>query len=264
MLLKPKNVVPIHVDGGFEHFTDRFVYLGSIISSDLADDAECGARIAAAAGAFRCLRAHIFSEPLVDLRAKSAAYQALILNLLLYGSECWALSSHMLERLRSFHRRCVRTMCGCSLKMEVVTYSRSGRITSHAELEKRMCMPDITTLLSRRWLQWAGHVLRMGKERLPHRMLASWIQTARPKGRPHLTFAQGLVKDLAYAALNTSNWGVLAAYRRAWRMTPNNLGTNGAKLCPHVNTCFWRFRYSALPLVQAQNSAAPPICKLCR
>ena len=221
-------------------------------------------RIAAAAGAFRCLRAHIFSEPLVDLRAKSAAYQALILNLLLYGSECWALSSHMLERLRSFHRMCVRTMCGCSLKMGVVTYSRSGRITSHAELEKRMCMPDITTLLSRRWLQWAGHVLRMGEEHLPHRMLASWIQTARPKGRPHLTFAQGLVKDLAYAALNTSNWGVLAAYRRAWRMTPNNLGTNGAKLCPHVNTCFWRFRYSALPLVQAQNSAAPPICKLCR
>jgi len=111
--LKPENVAPNHVDGGLVHFTDRFVYLGSIISSDLADDAEW-ARIAAAAGAFGCLHARIFGEPLVDLRAKSAAYQALILNLLFYGSECWALSSHMLKRLRSFHRRCVRTMCGCS------------------------------------------------------------------------------------------------------------------------------------------------------
>jgi len=80
--------------------------------------------------------------------AKSAVYQALILNLLFYGSECWALSSQMLKRLCSFHRRCVRTMCGCSLNMGVVTYSRSGCITSHAELEQRMCMPDIATLLS--------------------------------------------------------------------------------------------------------------------
>jgi len=160
-------VAPIHVDGGLVHFTDRFVYLASIISSDLADDAECGARIAAAAGAFGCLRARIFGKPLVDLRAKSAAYQALVLNLLFCGSECWALSSHMLKRLRSFHRRCVRTMCGRSINMGVLTYSRSGRITSHAQLEKRMCMPDIATLLSRHQLQWAGHVLRMGEERLP-------------------------------------------------------------------------------------------------
>ena len=35
------------------------------------------------------------------------------------------------------------------------------------------------------------------------------------KGRPHLTFAQVLVKDLAYAGLNTSNWAVLAA---DWRV----------------------------------------------
>jgi len=136
----------------------------------------------------------------------------------------------MLKRLWSFHRRCVRTTCGCFLNTGVVTYSCSGRITSHAELEKRMCMPDIATSLSRRRVQWAGHVLRMGKERLPRRMLTSWILTARPRGRPHLTFAQGLVKDLAYAGLNTSNWGVLAADSRAWRTTLNNLGTNGAKL----------------------------------
>ena len=93
-----------------------------------------------------------------------------------------------------------------------------------------MHMPDIATLLSRRRLQWAGHVLRMGEERSPRRTLTSWIPTARPKGRPHLTFAQGLVKDLAYAGLNTSNWGVLAADRRAWRTTLNNLGIDGAKL----------------------------------
>ena len=34
-------------------------------------------------------------------------------------------------------------------------------------------------------------------------------------GRPHLTFAEVLVKDLAHAGLNTSNWAVLAADWRA-------------------------------------------------
>jgi len=43
-------------------------------------------------------------------------------------------------------------------------------------------------------------------------------------------FAQGLVKDLVYAGLNTGNWGVLAADRKAWRTTLDNLCTNGAKL----------------------------------
>jgi len=38
-----------------------------------------------------------------DLRASSAEYKDLILNLLFYWSECWALPSHMLKRLRSFH-----------------------------------------------------------------------------------------------------------------------------------------------------------------
>jgi len=128
-------------------------------------------------------------------------------------------------------------------------------------LPPALCCGGRTSFLSQHHIQCLQHT---PGNRPQYRMLTSWIQTAQPKGQPHLTFAQGLIKDLAYAGLNTSNWGVLAADRRAWRMTLNNLGTNGAKLCPHVNTCFWRFRYSALPLVQAQNSAAPPICKLCR
>ena len=54
------------------------------------------------------------------------------------------------------------------------------------------------------------------------------------KGRPHLTFVQVLVKDLAYAGLNTNNWAVLPADRRAWRRTLNNLGTKWAKLMAAV------------------------------
>jgi len=99
--------------------------------------------------------------------------------------------------------------------MGIVTYSRSGRTACHTELVKRMRMPDSVTLLSRQRLQWTGHVLRMDEACLLCRMLTSWIPVARPRGQPHLTFAQGLVKGLAYAGLNTRNWGALAADRKA-------------------------------------------------
>ena len=99
------------------------------------------------------------------------------------------------QTVRAHHVRVLLKHGGCNILLG----SRSGRMTSHAKLET----PDIATLLSRRQLQRAGHVLRMGEERLPHSMLTSWIPTAQPKGRPQLTFAQGLVKDLTYAGLNS-------------------------------------------------------------
>ena len=51
-----------------------------------------------------------------------------------------------------------------------------------------------------------------------------------------LTFAQGLVKDLAYAGLNALNWGALAADRKAWRTILNNLRSNEAKLIAFSST----------------------------
>ena len=74
-------------------------YLGSIFSSDLSDDKECDARISAASKAFGSLRTQFFTERRVELRAKKGAYEAIILNLLLYGCECWALSASMMLRL---------------------------------------------------------------------------------------------------------------------------------------------------------------------
>ena len=133
--MKPENVAPIHVDGGLLLFMDRFVYLGSIISSDLADDAECGARIACAAGAFGCLGVRIFGEPLVDLRAKSAAYQALILNLLFYGSECFVFthaqtSSLLPQTVRAHHVRVLLKHGGCNiLPLRAHHLSRRARET---------------------------------------------------------------------------------------------------------------------------------------
>ena len=56
----------------------------------------------------------------------------------------------------------------------------------------------------------------MPEDRLPRRLLSSWITLPRPNGRPHLTYGHGLVNDLKKHGL-LDTWGTLALDRVAWR-----------------------------------------------
>ena len=166
------NVAPILVADGFVHFVDRFNYLGSTIKDDLSDDVDCDIRIQQAAGAFGALKSRLFEARSASTQAKRMAYQALVLNLLLYGCESWALSAYMVRRLAAFHRRCVRTMAGFTLEMGRVVHEVTGRRASHAALHRRLGLPNIHTLLARRRLQWLGHAYRMPPTRMPRKVLA--------------------------------------------------------------------------------------------
>lgn len=215
-LVDPDSIAPIKVDGGLVHFTDTFKYLGSVISADLSDDADCDARILAASGAFGALRTRIFEDRRVPLQAKRMAYQALVLNVLFYGCEAWALSSYMERRLKAFHHRCIRSMTGYTLRMGRVVHSITGRRTRHFTLLSRLRLAPMDVLLHRRRLQWLGHVYRMPTTRLPRRLLSSWLPHPRPVGRPRLTFGHSIIKTLNRAGLDATSWENVAANRRHW------------------------------------------------
>lgn len=207
----PLNTANISVDGGFISFSQSFKYLGSIIASNLSDLEECEARISAASKAFGALRAQFFEARGVELRAKRGAYEGIVANILLYGSETWALTQEMRTRIRSFHRRCVRIMCGITI-MEMLE-----RNIHHTALEKKLNVKNILNVLRTRRLQWAGHVYRMPETRLPRRFLTSWVPHSRPVGRPYFTYGHGLECDLKEAGLNKKGWGKLAMDRVSWR-----------------------------------------------
>ena len=133
---------------GFVHFTDSFNYLSSTIKDDLSDNVDCDIRIQQAAGAFGTLKSVLFQQCRVCPLAKSMAYQALVINLLLYGSESWALSAYMARRLAAFHRRCVRIMTGYTLDVGRVVHEVTERRSSHAALYRRLGLPSIRTLLT--------------------------------------------------------------------------------------------------------------------
>lgn len=206
----PIDTQDIEVDGGIVSFTKQFKYLGSLIADKLTDDAECDARISAASKAFGALKTQLFGVRHICTRAKTHAYEALVLSLLFYGSECWILSAAMRDKILKFHRRCIRFMCGVTLD------SMRSKNIHHTDLEKRLRISDVLSILESRRLQWLGHVYRMPADRLPRRLLSSWVTNPRPKGRPHLTYGHGLVNDLKTHGLGDT-WSALALDRVSWR-----------------------------------------------
>ena len=157
----------LHIDGGTIPFVKKFKYLGSIISCDLKDDLEVDARIKAAGAAFASASKKFFTSKQIPLTHKKIAYEGLILSILLYGSECWALSASTRSRLNSFHNRCVRQMCRLT-----PWHQWKLRISQHV-MEQRLDVKCLDYYLARRRLAWAGNLARMDFEkRLPRKLLS--------------------------------------------------------------------------------------------
>ena len=199
--------------GRFMKIVFEFKYLGSIISSSGDDAADVDSRIASAGKAFGALRGCIFSSTSISRKAKRAVYEVLVLSILLYGSESWSMTEKVLDRLRVFHARCVRAMSRVSRK-----HTWSEHIQTQ-QLEQELGLETIDLHVKRRQLRWLGHVRRMGFERLPRRMLSSWVNAPRPRGAPQMTYGRSITKALEMFNIDVRTWPELAADRAAWRET---------------------------------------------
>ena len=133
------------------------------------------------------------------------------LPVLLYGSELWCLTERLLNKLRAFHARCARSMCRVTL-----LHTRIHRIST-ATLLDRLGLTPIDDLITTNILRWAGHVMRMGKERLPRKLMTSWVRNPRPKGCPQFTYGRGLYKAMSKRGINRDTWFEKTSERNIWR-----------------------------------------------
>ena len=189
----------------------QFCYLGSFMTRDCKDEKDVLARIDSAGGAFGAERKALFSNAGIEFEAKKVVYEGLVLKILLYACESWCLTEKLLNHLRCFHARCVRSMCRVNR-----WHTRKHRISTD-ELLQRLGLKTIDAYLSERQLQWAGHVSRMPFERLPRKMLSSWTIFKRPVGCPEFTYGRGLNKALDKAGIDRDTWFILAQDKSMWR-----------------------------------------------
>lgn len=196
--------------GRYLPIVSKFRYLGTILSRNCRDDADVKSRIESAGNAFGALRKCLFSNASINFAAKRIVYESLILSILLYGAECWCLTEKLLHLLRLFHARCARAMCRVN-RLHV----RKHRIST-SELLDRVGLLPMDVYATRRNLRWAGHVARMSFERLPRKMLSSWVNEKRPVGAPEFTYGRGLYKGLKKAQIDKNDWHILALDRDSW------------------------------------------------
>ena len=96
-------------DHGIISFTILYKYSGSWISFDLSDEFDIEERIKNANKAMRALGFYWKSQK-VDLHFKYLIYQAITINLLLWGCESWALMKVLISKLEVFYNRCIRNI----------------------------------------------------------------------------------------------------------------------------------------------------------
>jgi len=189
----------------FIPFVDEFCYLGSMISTDLTDDADIKYRIRLAKGAKARLEKRVLRSRSLSLNSKTRAVGSLILSILLYGAENWALTSTLYRELEVFYNDCLRSCL------------RTNRYKAHymehmtrEDLYEKCEMPPLSTMIHLRRARRLEKMARMPDTRIQRKLLSAWINLPRPTGRPQKS-TRGAFAD-TLIALNMSPDGNLAEW----------------------------------------------------
>ena len=195
---KPTNHLPLKICNKEVVFVDSFTYLGSLITNDSSSSRDITSRIAKAASAMCRLSNPLFRKHRISIRTKINMYRALIVSVLLYGSEAWATTLADRRRLDVFDMRCQRRLLRVFWQQHV----------SNQSIRERTKQPTASSLLRQRRLRWFGHLHRMPSS-LPVRRVFDFNPNIhgwkRLRGRLKTRWADSIKHDLHSAGLDTIN-----------------------------------------------------------
>ena len=99
----------------FMSFCIKFKYLGSYFVPELNDTADITERISQARKLFGSMNQRVFSNKEIPIDICRRLYQAIVVNIALWGSESWALKEADRSKMEAFHHGCLRRMCGLTM-----------------------------------------------------------------------------------------------------------------------------------------------------
>ena len=67
-----------------------------------------------------------------------------------------------------------------------------------------------------RQLRWLGHVRRMPQDRLPRRLLTSWVYNPRTQGGQEMNYGRTVGKALYWAGISSDEWYDMAEVKGIW------------------------------------------------
>ena len=107
-----------------------------------------------------------------------------------------------------------RSMCKNYMSHITLAQSRMYQIPTR-EIETELGLDSMDKYIARRQLRWLGHVSRMPFDRLPRRLLSSWIPYKRTRGAPEMTFGKTMIKALKTYDIDPKHWPARATFSKS-------------------------------------------------
>jgi len=123
---------------------------------------------------------NLLSSRLLSKNLKIKIYRIIILPVVLYGCEAWSLTLREERKLRVFENMVLRRIF--EPRREEVT--GEWRRLHNEEINDLYSSPNIVRVIKSRRMRWAGHVARMGEEKVVYRVLVGKPKGERLLGRP--------------------------------------------------------------------------------
>ena len=137
-----------------------------------------------------------FRDKNLTLNTKRKVYQACVLSILLYGTECWIPLKRHIQKLNTFHHRCLRAILEVS----------SGVRGLHQILYKVDGEMKNVLIKRRKRLEWLGHIACMPDNRIPRKVLFGWLQQPSPQGGPRRRWKGIIRQDLKDIDADKGQW----------------------------------------------------------
>lgn len=200
----------IDIEGDRIEVVKEFIYLGSIFQKEGEDCQEIKRRIHLANKTYFSLLP-IFKCKDIHRATKTRLYKTMIRTVLCYGCESWTFNKKEELMVNAFERKILRRIWG-----PVQEENNIWRLRYNNELYKLYKEPAISIIIRLKRLEWAGHVQRMGMERIPKRILNNTIGGQRRVGKPRSRWIDAVGED-ARRVLGIRNWRRTAQDRQDWR-----------------------------------------------
>ena len=171
---KQPQPLNITINGETLKQTEKFTYLGGIISQSGTCSDEVQHRIGKALGVVKSLN-KIWSAKDISCPTKIELYRVLVLSILLYGAETWTLKKIDENRLNTFEMTCLRKIMGVTRLDKI----RNDAIRKSLNIEE-----TINDRVATKRPRYFGHVNRMHQDRNPQIVIHGNIHGNRPRGRP--------------------------------------------------------------------------------
>ena len=149
----------------------------------------------------------LFKNHKISLETKKRLIKCYIRPILLYGSECWTISTKMRERLEAaemwFYRRILR-----------ISYTQ--HVTNERVLERMSAERELIKTIRVQQMKFFGHIMR--NKEVENMIITGKIEGKRSQGKQRLTFTKSLSNwiginevELTRAAQDRQRWKAITS-----------------------------------------------------